>query len=113
LLNCRAAEKNPQQKNTLPEALIKSSLGEKYTVTYNAAKTYALCQQSREGDHLRRKFRYIVVRLSDNAIVNEGSFQMGYVKWHDEASIEVLNSSSVRDDRSAEKKIIKIDQDTL
>jgi hypothetical protein len=109
LVNCRVAEKNTQDKKAKFEALVKSELGHAYQVSNNTLQTYALCQQERAGDHLRRNFRYIVVRLSDNKIVHKGSFRMGYVQWHDENSIEVSGASSARDNGdSGEKTIIPI-----
>jgi hypothetical protein len=104
---CRAAEKNKQEPQLSPENQAKSRLGVKYTVDYNVSKTYALYQQQRENDHSGRKFKYIVVRLKDNKITHEGSFSMGYVKWLDDKSIEVLNSS-IRNDSGGEKKIITV-----
>jgi hypothetical protein len=111
LLNCNAAAKNAQNKKTF-ESVVRSKLGEKYKVEYNVTKTYALCMQQSEMDHNSRIFNYVVLRISDNVIINEGVFQRGYVKWHDDKSIEVLSSSSVRDDdASGRKKIIKIKSD--
>lgn len=110
LVSCKISEKNAQDKKTKFKALVKAELGEAHQVTYNAPKTYALCQQERQGDHLRRSFRYIVVRLSDNKVVYKGSFRMGYVAWYDESSIEVVTASSARDD---EKTIIDIRSDQL
>jgi hypothetical protein len=105
LVNCRAADKNLQENTKLPEAQIHSRLGKKYTTDYNTSGRYALCRQLREADHSLRKVKYVVVRLSDQSIVLEGSFQGGHVKWFDEKSIEVIDSS-VR--KEGEKKIIAI-----
>jgi hypothetical protein len=105
LLHCRADNLHQEK----PAALLKSRLGEKYSASYNETKTYGLYQQQREGDHPKRKLKYVVVRLSDQSIVKEGSFQMGYVRWRDKDAIEVVSSSGARDDQ-AEKKIITIDK---
>ena len=108
--NCRAVEKN-SGSDTIPEALIKSKLGEKYAVSYNRSKTFALCQQQNMNDHSQRKFKYVVIQLSDKKIVHEGTYQLGYVQWHGDNAIEVLNSSSsARDDTAGDKKIITINQ---
>jgi hypothetical protein len=110
LISCKISEKNAQDKKATFEALAKAELGEAHEVSYNTPKTYALCQQQRQGDHLRRSFKYIVVRLSDNKVMHKGSFRMGYVAWYDEDSIEVVTASSARDDK---KTIIDIRSDQL
>lgn len=94
-----------QKKNL--EDVVSARLGKKYELAYNASKTYALCQQQRGADHPQRNFNYVVIRLADREIVLEGSFRLGYVKWKDDTSIEVFNSS-IRDEQG-EKKIISID----
>jgi hypothetical protein len=113
LVQCRASEKNRQDPKAAFESVVKKKLGERYTVSYNTSRTYALCQQSREADHMQRTFNYVVVHLATNKVVHEGSFSMGSVQWHDEKSIEVLdNSSSGRDDgKTNEKKVINIESD--
>lgn len=114
LLNCRATENNSGGANAL-NSTVKAKLKEPYEISYNKSQTYALCQQARTADHMERRFNFIVVRLSDNKIIVEGSFRMGYVQWIDDDSIEVLNSSSpaVRDDEKGEKKIIDIHSSQL
>jgi hypothetical protein len=108
---CKAGEKSKQEQVGF-ENLLKSELGAKYNVSHNVTRTYALCQQEREGDHSRRKFKYIVIRLKDNKVIHRGSYSMGHVKWYDDQSIEVVNSS-LREGDSDEKKIIRIHTDQL
>jgi hypothetical protein len=111
LSNCIAARKNKEDNNPF-RSLVRSKLGEEFIVNYNKNKTYALCQQKRSDDHLRRSFKYIVVRRKDNNLVHEGNFSMGYVQWHDENSIEVFSVlSSVND--SGDKKIVQINSGQL
>jgi hypothetical protein len=111
LSNCSAAKKINDDKNGF-DSLVRARLGEKFTVTYNDNKTYALCQQKRSDDHLRRSFKYIVVRTKDNTVVHEGNFSMGYVQWHDENSIEVFQAASSAND-SGDKKIVQINSAQL
>jgi hypothetical protein len=111
LLNCRALKKSDVAGDAF-DSLVASKLGEKFIVKYNINRTYALCQQERTDDHQRRNLKYIVVRTKDNTLVQEGSFSMGYVQWHDEDAIEVFSSSSSRDD-SGDKRIIKLTSDKL
>jgi hypothetical protein len=79
------------QKTT--DEKIKSLLGSAYSVNYNETKKFALYQQSRVNDHVNRSFKYVVVRLSDNKILNQGSFRKGYVKWIDATKIEVASAT--------------------
>lgn len=111
LLNCKAAQKNDQEPSVAFENLVKSKVGAKYKADYNVSKTHALCQQERTGDHIGRNIKYIVVRLSDNKVIIEGSYSMGHVKWFDNNSIEVLSSSIQGTESAGEKKIIKLNAD--
>jgi hypothetical protein len=108
LVNCKSQGTPVVQEKKL-EDVARERLGKKYELAYNASKTYALCRQQREADHPQRNFNYVVIRLADQQIVQEGSFRLGHVKWKDDTSIEVLNSS-IRDEQG-EKKIIRIDTD--
>lgn len=88
------------------DAVAKSTLGSNYTTTYNESKQYALCQQkSSNNDHALRSFKFIVVKLADNTITEQGSFKNGYAKWIDDKSIEV-SSSGVDEKRST--KILNV-----
>lgn len=105
-MSCKGARPPLQEKKAL-DVVARERLGKKYEVTYNDSKTFALCQQQREGDHAGRTFQYIVVQLSDNQVVVDGSFKMGYAKWHNNTSIEVVSSASIHDE-PGQKKIIPI-----
>jgi hypothetical protein len=73
------------------DSLVTSRLGAHYTISYNQANTYALCQQSPSADHMNRSYKFIVVKVIDRTVVNEGSFKNGYVKWIDDRSVEVAS----------------------
>ena len=108
LLSCKASDKPQRQTGTPLDELIKSRLGPKYELDHNVSKTHVLCRQQREGDHSRRIFKYIVVRLSDSKVLQEGSYN-GHAKWNDDKSIEVLNVSSKKaSDSYVEKTIINV-----
>lgn len=83
-------------------------LGAANKIELNASGDYALCQQKPEADHSRRSFKYIVVRVSDNSIVREGYFNLGYVKWYNEDSIEVYSFSGPGKEERGSKKIINV-----
>jgi len=83
-----------------------SALGGHNSIELNGAKTFALCQQRPGADHARRQYRFVVIRLKDGAIVHEGAFSMGHVKWLDDESIEVVSASSSAE--GGTKKIIHV-----
>jgi hypothetical protein len=103
---CRAANNDQQTRNSPLEDLIKARIGNDFVVDFNMRKTHALCYQKHSDDHAQRTMQYIVVRLSDTKEVANGTFKMGYVKWKDNETIEVLTTPQV----SAEgiRKEIKI-----
>ena len=107
LWSCRSIEKNTDQPKELV-SLVKRTLGAENVIEINGIKTHALCQQKREADHLRRKIRYMVVRIADNAIVHEGIFSMGYVKWLNNESVEVYSGSNAGKEENSTKKIINV-----
>ena len=91
LAGCRAAH-SPGREADLQEVADRV-LGRGNQVVYNASKTYALCQQKPGSDHARRRYRYVVIRLHDLAIMREGQYSMGYARWFDNDSIEVVSGS--------------------
>jgi hypothetical protein len=99
---CRAGSQK-QGENSSLDATIKSRIGNDFVIDFNKSKSYALCYQKAGDDHSQRTFQFIVVRLSDNRIVNEGTFRMGYVKWVDEGTIEVLNTPRVNSEGTISK----------
>ena len=106
LMNCKAGN-IPGDSNLPFEEVVKSKLGPQFSVDQNSNHSHALCTQTRsENDHARRIFKYIVVRLSDHVVVNEGSFSMGYVRWINYNSIEVATSSANNDALQTKKIVI-------
>lgn len=61
--------------------LADNAIAVKNNITYNATKTFALCQQIPNKDHAAKRYRFIVIRLNDQQVVHENAFSMGYVKW--------------------------------
>lgn len=90
------------------QEIVNDEIGAENHITFNAAKSFALCQQIPGKDHAAKRYRFIVVRLKDQQIVYEGAFSMGYVKWVGAESIEVYSGSPlVKEDRST-KAIIHV-----
>jgi hypothetical protein len=88
------------------DAFVKNRLGNHYTISYNNSNSYALCQQSRTDDHANRSFKYLVLKVSDRSVINEGLFKNGYVKWVDDKSIEVGTAGK---DEKIDKKVIQVE----
>jgi hypothetical protein len=107
--NCQSTGKHSTLQKKA-SAIATEKLGKKYTCDNNTSGTFTLCKQVREGDQVQREFRYILLRLSDHKIIREGSFRMGDAHWRDDASIEVINTSSVRDEET-QRTIFSINSD--
>ncbi len=88
------------------ETTAEKELGTGFTIDFNESKTYVLCQQARANDHINSAFKYIVIKVSESAIVQKGSFQAGYVKWVSNESIELASSDKFSS--SLTKQEIKI-----
>ncbi len=100
----------PKATNPLKEqGVIASKLGNNITTEENTDKTHLLLKQKPEGENVARVYKYIVVRKSDNQIVLEGTYQLGYVKWINDSQIEVLSLPSVTEqDESKYKKVLSV-----
>lgn len=94
-----------QSRQVSIDAIVKEKLGSDVVVAYNDSKEYALCQQKNKSSHALRSFKYIVIRVSDNVITNQGSFQNGYVRWLNENTIEV---KSVGLDEKSKTELLKV-----
>lgn len=98
-----------QQPSSAAENIASTKLGKDISVSYNESNTLALYQQKPgEADHALRTYKYLVIRLSDNAIVHEGSFRAGYVKWADNTSVEVYSQNDLKSEKDSDKKIIPV-----
>jgi hypothetical protein len=101
--------KTAHSDNSL-DVVVEPRLGADYLTEFNVDRRYALCQEKRsENDHARRIFKYVVVRINDKKILNEGTFVMGYVKWIDSAQIEV--ATTLDDNQKTDVKRIAIDSE--
>jgi hypothetical protein len=94
------------------QTVVDQALGSPNQITFNENGTFALCQQKPETNHARRLYRFVVIRVRDNAIVREGAFSMGYVKWINNKSIEVYSGSTSRSGTDGSKKIIHVNSPT-
>jgi hypothetical protein len=105
LTMCKAADSNQTQENAV-DKIVKERLGLETTFENSANGTYRLYKQT-GGGHAARSYKYLVVRLSDQTVVSEGQYRMGYVKWKDDATLELVTSNGPAD-REPEKKFINL-----
>jgi hypothetical protein len=111
-LSCTNQQKVIHQ--TEKENLVIAKLGKDVISEENETKTHVLYVQKAQGDHPTRSYNYVVERKSDKKIVLEGSFQMGYVKWTTNSSIEVLSLPSLTEqDESKYKKVFSVKSETF
>ena len=90
LLACKS--RSIQSTTTTLEIVAKHELGNDFRMELNEAKTHALCQQTIANDHVNSIVKYVVIQVSDNTVIQRGSFQAGYVKWLSNESIETASS---------------------
>ena len=108
LLCCKASHSNDQSAGKDLHSIVQPYVGNAYQTDYNVTKQYALCQEKRQGDAAARKFKYVIVRLSDFKIIHQGTFQMGHVRWINDDAIEVQTNPDGAVSESSEKKIINV-----
>ena len=107
---CKNTGNNTARSDVGLEGVVEPRLGADYLTEFNVDRRFALCQQQRsENDHARRQFKYVVVRVDDKKILNEGAFVMGYVKWISSAHIEV--ATTLDDNQKTDVKRIAIDSE--
>lgn len=79
-----------------PGQALRDLLGADITATYNTSQTYILYQQTETPDRIGLPIRFAVVRVADQHIVYQGSYQRGHVRWHGDDALEVLNPPDKR-----------------
>ena len=107
LFNCKASNRDNQTPGDL-HSVVKPYLGETYLTDYNSSKTFALCQEKRQGDHMNRKFKYAIVRIADLKIIHQDTFQKGHVQWITDEAVEVATIDQRAASEQVQKKIIPV-----
>lgn len=108
LLACKSQSVQTNNSNDSIEVVAKRELGNDFRTELNESKTYALCQQTIANDHASSIVKFVVIQVSDNAVVKKGSFQSGYVKWVSNESIETASADKFSPD--LKKQTIQIIQ---
>jgi hypothetical protein len=105
LLSCKAAES--QSNDDTLQAEIKSKLGNEVIIENSVNGTFALYKQA-PGGHAGRVYKYLVVRIADKKIVTEGNYKLGYVKWKDDSTLEVMTAQNNNSSAEPIKKFINL-----
>ncbi|HYG02613.1 MAG TPA: hypothetical protein VD927_09210 [Chryseosolibacter sp.] len=110
LANCKSADTSRNSGNidsgnsTDLATALKIRLGPDPIAEENEAQTLILYKQQ-PGGHVKVTYKFVVVRKSDKVIIHEGQYQMGYVKWADNSTLELVSSG---DGENPEKKFINL-----
>ena len=73
-------------KDSKLQEFISKKLG-KSTLEYNTSKEFVLCYEN-EGN-ASEVYKYLIIRIRDQLIVEEGTFRPGYIKWINDDEIEI------------------------
>jgi hypothetical protein len=109
LLCCKAADS--QSTDDTLQTVIKNKLGNEILVESSVNGTFQLYKQA-PGGHAARLYKYVVVRAADQSIVKEGTFKMGYVKWKDDSTLEVVTTESNNHQEVPVKKFIDLNNNS-
>ena len=87
---CQPAKKIAKSNATLA-ALVSTRLGKESVIKNNASNTYALCYEIGDrSQHISKRSRFIIVKLSTLQIVAEDFFILNQVQWKNDTQIEYL-----------------------
>jgi hypothetical protein len=112
LFSCASQPK--VKKQPVNENLVAFKLGTNTSSQENENHTHILYTQKPDGDNAARIYKYAVVSKSDNKIVLDGSYKLGYVKWISNFQIEVLSLPSLTEQDEAKfKKVFSVLQEKL
>lgn len=91
-----------ETKQTFQEMATKK-LGTDVTYTMNDSKSYVLCVKEVKGtpQQPRNSISFVVIKLSDNAVVLEQKFEGGTVGWYSDKEVEAFRTpGTMRDDQT-------------
>jgi hypothetical protein len=104
--NCKSVAKS----TITLDAIVLNKLGKNAAVKNNASNTYALCYElGGGGQHISKRMRFMVVKLSNLQIVAEDFFGLNQVKWKSDTQIEYLPADqSIVSSAEPTLKVLKI-----
>lgn len=79
--SCRSAKDSSLQK------LVSGKL-ENATLEYNTSKDHVLCFEDAVNS-ASGVIKFMIVRVNDQSVIEEGNFRPGYIKWINDNEIEI------------------------
>ena len=80
---------SPPQDNAWLVNLATQKVGDNVTIEANRDASFTLCWKDKETESKVPAVQFIIVRMSDHKIVEEGSATMGEVRWISDYEVEV------------------------
>jgi predicted secreted protein len=103
-LGCSAAKANGDACNWRED--VTKKLGGDYVEIPNVDGTKILCTQ--RAVELSKVCKYVVVQQSNCAIILEGKYINGHVKWHSATAIEVLSTPGTITDTQTARDFTRV-----
>lgn len=90
--------------------LATQNVGQHPAIETNRDASFSLCWQDKETENKMPALQFIIVRMSDHKIVEQGSVTMGEVRWSGDYKVEVSHrQGQVQLERSPESNTRTID----
>jgi hypothetical protein len=90
--------------------LATQEVGSPPTIEPNRDGSFSLCWKDKEMENRMPALQFIIVRMSDHKVVEQGAVTMGEVRWSDDYKVEVSHrQGQVQLERSPESNIRTID----
>jgi hypothetical protein len=89
---CAGAKTSTAPNNADQEWLVKlasEKVGERPTIEANQDASFSLCWNDKMNNNQIPALQFIIVRMSDHKVVEEGSVTMGEVRWTNDYEVEV------------------------
>ncbi len=105
VVSCGASKSSNsnQEEKTAYKKIALTKLGDNITYVLNETKTYVLCIKETKGtvQQPRNSIKYLVVKISDNAVALESTVDGGTVKWYNLKMVQVYQTPGImRDDQT-------------
>jgi hypothetical protein len=84
-------QSTPKKNTPTLATIVTSKLGKESAIKNNTSNTYALCYElGGGGQHISKRLRFMVVKLSTLQIVAEDFFVLNQISWKNDTQIEYL-----------------------
>ena len=110
-IGCRPAPQKAELAKSPLDALIESKLGAGSVATKNRNGSFTLCQIEKENpSNNTTTVHFIIIRMYDQKVVEEGTVTMGAVEWTGEYEVQVSHKpGQVELERNSNTTVRKID----